>query len=286
MRDSLGSGAVVAAPGRRAVLRGLTGALTLAGAGVVVGCDDAPGVGGARSGVRVERGTVSGAGFRDAKWALARPDGDAEVPVCVVLHGKGGHVDQVIGGGLRADEVLADLLAGGDSPFAVAAIDGGDTYWHSRADGSDAGALVTDHLLPLLAGDHAIATGRIGLLGWSMGGYGALLLAEQLGRTRVAGVVAESPALWFSAGETPAGAFDDAEDYAAHPVLGHQSRLRGIPVRVDCGNEDPFIAAARAYVDGFGSGVESHFGPGGHSMDYWAKQAPSQLAWLGRHLTA
>lgn len=286
MRDSLGSGEGSAAPGRRTVLRALTGALTLAGAGVVAGCDDGPGGGGVPSGVRVERGTVSGAGIRDAKWALVRPDSDAEVPVCVVLHGKGGHVDQIIGGGLWADEVLADLLAGGKSPFAVAAVDGGDTYWHARADGSDSGALVTEHLLPLLADEQAIDTTRIGLLGWSMGGYGALLLAGSLGRARVAGVVAESPALWFNAGETPAGAFDDAEDYAAHAVMGRQSRLRGIPVRVDCGNEDPFIAAARAYVDGFGSGVESHFGPGGHTMDYWAKLAPSQLSWMGRHLTA
>lgn len=282
MRDSLGSGEGGDAPGRRVVLRGLLGMATLTG---VSACSDLPdSLGGGAT--RTERGTISGAGITDAAWVLARPKGDEQVPLCVILHGRGGHAGEIIGGGLRADDVLADLLAKGGAPFAVAAIDGGDTYWHSRADGSDAGALVTEHLLPLLAGDHAIDTGRIGLLGWSMGGYGALLLAEQLGRSRVAGVVAESPALWSSAGETPAGAFDDAEDYAAHPVMGHQARLRGIPVRIDCGEEDPFIAATRAYAKGFGSGVETHFGPGGHTMDYWAKQAPSQLAWMGRHLTA
>lgn len=287
MRDSLGSGEGGGVPGRRAVLRGLAAGLVAGPTALLGGCDDPPGGSpGSPDGVRVERGSVSGSGFTDAAWVLARPDGDARVPLCVVLHGKGGHVDQVVGGGLRADAVLGDLLARGDAPFAVAAVDGGDGYWHARADGSDSGALVTDHLLPTLA-DHGIDTDRIGLLGWSMGGYGALLLAGQLGRPRVAGVVAESPALWFGAGETSAGAFDDAEDYAAHPVMGRQADLDGIPVRIDCGESDPFYAASVAYVDGFrGGAVESSFGPGDHTMTYWAKQAPSQLSWMGRRLRA
>ncbi|EUA69064.1 putative esterase [Mycobacterium xenopi 4042] len=41
-------------------------------------------------------------------------------------------------------------------------------------------------------------TSRVAFLGWSMGGYGALLLGARLGPARTAGICAVSPALWTS----------------------------------------------------------------------------------------
>ncbi|EUA23105.1 putative esterase [Mycobacterium xenopi 4042] len=43
-------------------------------------------------------------------------------------------------------------------------------------------------------------TSRVAFLGWSMGGYGALLLGSRLGPTRTAAICAVSPALWLSPG--------------------------------------------------------------------------------------
>lgn len=51
-----------------------------------------------------------------------------------------------------------------------------------------------------------------------MGGFGALNLAR-LEPGRFCAVGADSPALWTAAEETAAGAFDDAEDFAANDVL-------------------------------------------------------------------
>lgn len=61
------------------------------------------------------------------------------------------------------------------------------------------GAMVREGLIPMaLARCDLPASTRVGLLGWSMGGFGALLLAGDLGAARVNGVVAASAALWRS----------------------------------------------------------------------------------------
>jgi pimeloyl-ACP methyl ester carboxylesterase len=120
---------------------------------------------------------------------------------------------------------------------------------------------VVEEFLPLLArlDGPPLSTTRIGLTGWSMGGYGAVLLAERLGASRVAAVAAVSPALWTRASDAAAGAFDDAEDFARHDVFAGRERLRGLAVRVDCGSADPFVDAARAFVAG-------PAGPGGGEL--------------------
>ena len=67
-------------------------------------------------------------------------------------------------------------------------VDGGDTYWHRRADGDDPVGMIIHEVLPRLA-TAGLRTGRIGISGDSMGGYGALLLAEGLAE-RLAGAAA------------------------------------------------------------------------------------------------
>lgn len=91
-----------------------------------------------------------------------------------------------------------------------------------------------------------------------------------------------SPALWHDYDDTSPGAFDDAEDFAEAAVMGRQTSLDAIAVRVDCGEGDPFYAATRDYVDGFTRPIAGGFEPGGHDRDYWRRIAPRQLAFLGR----
>ena len=146
--------------------------------------------------------------------------------------------------------------------------------------------MVAEEFLPVLAdtGLAARPTDRIGLMGISMGGYGALLLATVLGRSRVAAVVASSPALWLHAGDTAPGAFDDAADFRRNDVFDRRPLLRGIPVSVDCGLADPFHTAAVRFADGLEPRPEGWFGAGTHSTGYWRLRAPEHLAFLGRHL--
>ena len=229
------------------------------------------------SGVTLEQGDLTSRHWpgQQVHWVLARPAGGASPRVVVALHGRGGSADGAFTG-LHLDRHV------GSTGLAVAAIDGGDTYWHARRSGVDAGAMVVEDFLPLLA-RHGLRTDRIGLLGWSMGGYGALWLATQLGPHRVGGVAAESAALWLSPGDSAPGAFDGRADFVAHDVFRLRKRLHGIPVRLDCGLQDPFITANRTFAQGLDD-VTTRFTAGGHTDGYWSSNGAAQMSWLSTHL--
>jgi pimeloyl-ACP methyl ester carboxylesterase len=222
---------------------------------------------------------------KDVGWSVSYPPGSKtgdKLPVLISLHGIGGNHGSSFGSGLGLDRFLAKSVEDGGPRFAIAAIDGGRTYWHHRASGEDAGAMVTEEFIPLLA-DHGLETSKVALLGWSMGGFGALHIASKLGANRVASVVAESPAMWPTVSRVAQGAFDSAADFAANTPVGRQSELDGIPVRVDCGTGDGFYPEAKAYVAGFTTRPAGGFTDGGHNLDYWRRMAGPQLKFVGSH---
>jgi S-formylglutathione hydrolase FrmB len=283
---------------RRRVLIGGAGILGAAvlgvGSGAVPGrdslqqlIDDLPaGVPHVRPGHTVN-GTFLSTAMRGAPtgWTIAYPpdhDG-ARLRVLIALHGRGANHWDAFGGGLHLDRFLAQAVRRGTPPFAIAAVDGGDhSYWHPRRAGN-AAAMVIEEFLPLL-GRHGLDISRIGLLGWSMGGYGALYLSTLLGAARVAVAVAESPAIWHRADESAAGAFDDAADFDAHQIFGRTSALAGIPLRIDCGSSDGFAPATRDLRAALSPTPAGGIEPGAHDASFWRSQAAAQLAFVGQHL--
>ncbi|CAJ1509433.1 alpha/beta hydrolase-fold protein [[Mycobacterium] holstebronense] len=216
-------------------------------------------------------------------WAIARPPGQTgALRPLIALHGKGSDAATVMAGGV--EQGLAEAVDAGLPPFAVVAVDGGGSYWHRRSSGEDSGAMVTDELLPLLA-EQGLDTSRVGFIGWSMGGYGALLLGGRLGPRRTAAICAVSPALWLSPGATAPGAFDGASDFSANSVFGMPA-LGSIPIRVDCGNGDPFYSATQAFIAQLPNPPAGGFSPGGHDGSYWSSQLPAELTWIAPLLTA
>lgn len=210
-------------------------------------------------------------------WAIARPPGQtAPLRPVIALHGKGGSAAQVMAGGV--EQGLAEAVDAGLPPFAVVAVDGGGSYWHSRASGEDSGAMVLDELIPML-GVQGLDVSRVGFLGWSMGGYGALLLGARLGAPRTAAICAVSPALWTAAGAAAPGAFDDAADYAANSVWDLPG-LASIPIRIDCGDSDPFYSATRQFIAQLPNPPAGGFSPGGHDAAFWSSQLPAELTWM------
>lgn len=207
-------------------------------------------------------------------WALARPAGRARA-VVLCLHGRGeDHRFAFERIGVHRFAAAARL------PFAIVGVDGGSSsYWHHRETGVDPEAMVFDELLPAVRAE--LGDVPIFLLGWSMGGYGALLGAsDHLGH--VAAVAVASPAIWPSFAKTAPGAFDGPADFAAHDILSRVSTLRRLPTRIECGSGDPFIRVAMKLARELGA--ESSFSPGFHDAGYWRSRVRGQLEFFRRAL--
>jgi S-formylglutathione hydrolase FrmB len=210
----------------------------------------------------------------------ATADDAATLPLCLVLHGLGSSARDLVTG-LAGPAYLAAATASGVAPFALAAIDGGETYWHRRANGDDPERMLLDEVLPRLAAQ-GIRVDRFAVLGWSMGGYGALLLARRH-FDRVTAVAVSSPAVWRGYGDAAPGAFDSAADFAANQVLG-VGPANGVDYRVDCGNADPFSPVGHQLARELRA-AERDFTVGCHDFGFWRRQLPAQLAFLGGALS-
>ncbi|MGL5824549.1 MAG: alpha/beta hydrolase [Nocardioides sp.] len=234
---------------------------------------------------RIDRGTLASR-YRPGEtgWAIGYPPGSTRrVPLVIALHQMGGTHRSAFRSKMRVDAFLAAHVAGGGTPFAIATIDGGRTYWHPREDGEDASATVVEEFVPLLA-RRGFDTSRIGLLGWSMGGYGALRLAGLLGPERVSAVAVAGPAVWVNPLEAATSGFETPAAYRKHTIFEKQGQLRGIPVRIDCGTSDRFYRSVVAYAAGFRHEITTNFVAGGHNTNFWRRALPDQVAFLGAHL--
>jgi S-formylglutathione hydrolase FrmB len=228
--------------------------------------------------VATQRGTLDSAHMpHPVSWTIATP-ASAVDGVVYCLHGHGNDHREAF-----RDVHVPDVVAAAGLPLAVAAVDGGsDSYWHARADGSDPMTMLLEEFIPLVE-QHLGVSPRRAVLGWSMGGYGALLAAERA-PDRFAAVVATSPALWTAPGDTPAIAFDGASDYHRNDVFAGIDRLAPLVARVDCGTDDPFYDAARTFASRLPHPNPGSFGEGFHDAAYWRSIAPAQIATIGSAL--
>lgn len=266
-----------------------------------------------RTAHRIEGTTVRGTveapslGGTQAAYTLVYPRGidahqpvvpgggqGSRLPVVVVLHDRGGDSSVVTRLGL--DEALGRaVVQDGAAPFALAAVSGGDRWWRAGPDGTDAGALVLDKFLPWLAalGLAAGAEHRVGLLGVGMGGYGALRLAQELAQRpdapAVAGVAVAGPTLWRTADaarQQDPGVFADAADFARGDLRSEPDALAGVPLRVECGGEDPYLPAVREVLGVLRPPPTVTVTAGGHDLDTWKPLADGQIRFLGTALAA
>jgi poly(3-hydroxybutyrate) depolymerase len=233
---------------------------------------------------------ASGHRGRPVRWQLALPPGVPAdgLPVVLVLHGRGDDAGTAFRD-LGLHVLLARNVAAGGRPFALAAADGGEGYWHPRADGDDPLGMLVNELLPTLGG-LGLDVRRIGVWGWSMGGFGALLVAREsarggLGAARVVVAGAASPALFDSYADAAPGAFDDPADFdrwgtlIADPAVDASTALR-----VTCGDADAFTDPTRRYRAAVTPTPAGDIAPGCHDTGYWATEAPAALSFLADHL--
>ena len=239
--------------------------------------------------------TVSGSFFsqkrnRQVAYSIGYPplhNSGSRLPLVVMLHGFGGDHESALSGLTPAQAVA---LPGADGtplpPMALVTVDGGNGYWNAHP-GDDPMGMLVDELIPLCR-DRGL--GReprgIGAMGISMGGYGALLLAEKH-PDLVGAVAAISPAIWTSYAQAQAanaGAYDSAAAFAANDAVTHAGSLSGTPVRVASGYGDPFYPGVRALAAALPTGSVVDFSNGCHDGPFFASQEPASLQFLARTL--
>ncbi|HEY1854089.1 MAG TPA: alpha/beta hydrolase-fold protein [Solirubrobacterales bacterium] len=213
-----------------------------------------------------------------------KPGARGKRPLLVYLHGRGGYEGTFNEAVLRGLPVLH-----GRGPIVAFPAGGVHGYWHNRPAGKWED-WVMDEMLPLVERRFGVDRKRVAIGGISMGGFGALDIALK-NPGRFCAVGAHSPALWFEAGETAPGAFEDAADFERNDVVGaveeDPDAFGGAKVWVDYGEEDPFRPYDEALVAALESGdtdLTAHSWPGGHEGSYWGKHWPDYQRWYVKTL--
>ncbi|NJC74280.1 esterase family protein [Planosporangium thailandense] len=230
----------------------------------------------------------SAARRREVRFAISYPPGyadGADLPVCLALHGYASDARAAIGAG-DYPQFIAGAVRDGVAPFALAAPDGGNGYWHPHA-GDDPLGMLVDEFLPMLA-SRGLRTDRVAVAGWSMGGYGALLCGLTY-RTRFRLAVATSPAIFHSyadAHHVNPGAYDSPDEWARYDVSARAKEFAGLPVRIEIGAADPFAPAVRTLRDRLPDRGVVRIATGCHDNAFWAYAAPAQVRAISSALAA
>jgi len=204
----------------------------------------------------------------------------------VMLHGySNNHTTALFG--MSPAQALALRIDGAPlPPMAMVSVDGGNGYWNPHP-GDDPMAMVVHELIPFCQRKGlGVAPHQIGLMGISMGGYGALAIAERFPNL-VSAVAAISPAVWTSYPQAHAangGAFASKLTFDAGNVIAYVDSLKDISVRVASGINDPFQPGVESLTNVLPRSATVVFSAGCHSEPFFVEQEPPSIAFLAHHL--
>lgn len=188
----------------------------------------------------------------------------AGLPVVLVMHGASATAADFQPFGLA--RFLTQAVRDGAEPFVLAGADGGVSRWQGDGASDDPQKMMTDEMPGWLT-ERGFDAGRRALWGWSMGGYGALSLAENH-PDYAAALAAFSPAL---------GPGD--------PVFADADLLSGLPLGIWCGTEDSLYDNVQAFVDELPEEPQIvSYSEGAHTRIYWNDQTLDAFTFLSSHL--
>lgn len=214
--------------------------------------------------VRFER-VRSDARGREVGLFAAVPAGFGDgggLPVCLVLHGASATAEDLTRFGYP--EFLTAAVESGSPPFVLVGLDGGRSRWEGNA-GDDPQRMLHEEA-PRWCAERGFDAARMAVHGWSVGGYGSLLLAaSNPGWLRA--IAALSPAV------------------GGGLLADRVRRLDGDRVGIWCGTDDSVFASVEEFVATIPGGpAVTGFGPGYHTRGYWNTVIPDALAFVAASL--
>jgi len=215
---------------------------------------------------RLER-RGSAARGRPVDFYTAVPAGHGDgrgLPVCLTLHGASTSARDFPSLGLG--RFLTDAVSHGAAPFVLAGAAGDRLGWRPAGRDDPQRMLVED--IPAWCAERGFDTGRMAVWGWSMGGYGALLLA-----LTVPGLVRSVAAL------SPAVRRGD-------PLFAGAQRLLETPIGLWCGRDDDLYEEVRALQRALPTKpVAGGYTTGRHNFGYWSTVIPAAFSFIAATLT-
>ena len=224
-------------------------------------------------------------------WTLTYPAGhtaEDHLPVALALHSSYGNATEMLGLGMP--DRLDALIAAGKTPaFALASIDSMNGFYEKKG-GRDYGKVVSDEFLKLLT-ERGLNTARLGIIGWSMGGWGAFRLAQHELHNKVRVISAISTPCYPNWKTWPSYEREDMTkaQFLANNFYHHPKLLAKPRISIFCGTSDGFYKGNKAFAKVLdkAKGVRkprTHFSSGGHSRTYWESVLDPALTHIGRYL--
>jgi pimeloyl-ACP methyl ester carboxylesterase len=227
----------------------------------------------------VER-LYSTARHQNVDLVIMRPYGvDPEgLPVCLVLHGRGGTARGYLQFGLP--QFLSSATRAGVPPFTAVAVDLGKDYLMDEH-GDNPMAMIVDELPRWL--ERRDLPVPMAALGFSMGGFAAVNYARH--RPDLRAIALASPAMFLRwADAKKRNCFRDEQQWREFEPLDHTAELsKDTAIGLWCGSEDSFAEAAREFTAKARPEVHS-ISRGGHNTPYWWRVLPEVMRFLGTHL--
>ncbi|MBB4764390.1 alpha/beta hydrolase [Amorphoplanes digitatis] len=207
----------------------------------------------------------SAARGRTVDFYTAVPAGHGDgrgLPVLLVLHGASTTAADFPRLGLG--RFASDSVRRGNAPFVLAGATGDRLSW--RPSGTDDPQRMVHEEIPAWCAERGFDTTRVAVCGWSMGGYGALLLAGTFpGFVRA--VAAFSPAV-----------------HPGDDVFARAAGLRDVPVGLWCGTDDGLLPEVRALEKALPRPkAAGTYSAGGHNFGYWSTCLPAAFDLIAAH---
>jgi len=169
--------------------------------------------------------------------------------------------------------------------FAAVGVDGAESYWHARKSGEDRLSALLDDVVPFVRRVLGQSYPRFGIIGFSMGGFGALNAASERPDLFDA-VCGNSAAYWKVPSDqqhSVPDAFEGTADFERYSLFNKTKALRHTRVRLVSGAHDPYEAVNQEFARELqkqGIPVSTHWGNGCHDNASSQQTAAEDIAFV------